>query len=153
MTTIIILCVVGILCILAELILPGGVLGVAGAISLVVAVVMAFVNYGATVGTFALLAMTIFGIAMLAWWMKNFHRLPLVKNLILNEEVGDDEELKQRQTLVGQTGVAVTDLHPSGLARFGGTRYDVMAEGPEITRGASVKIVSTNGPSIFVREV
>ncbi len=153
MTTIIILCVVGILCILAELVLPGGVLGVAGAISLIVAVAMAFVNYGATAGTFALLVMTIFGIATLAWWMKNFHRLPVVKNLILNEEVGDDEEIKRRQSLVGQIGIALTDLHPSGPARFGDDRFDVMAEGPEIEKGASVKIVSARGPSIFVREV
>lgn len=153
MTTIIILCVVGIAAILAELVLPGGILGVAGAISLLIAVVLAFVNYGATVGTLAFLALFVFGIGALALWMKNFHRLPFTKHLILSGKVGDDEELKSRQLLVGRTGVALTDLHPSGPALFEDLRIDVMAEGPEIPKDASIEIVSTSGPSIFVREV
>ena len=114
---------------------------------------MVFVNYGATAGTIAFAVLVLVSIVALGYWMKYFHRLPLVKRLILNETVGEDVELESRQSLVGETGVALTDIHPSGSARVGEQRIDVMAEGPEILKGASVKIISTRGPSIFVREV
>ena len=50
MTLIIILCLACILLIIAELLLPGGVLGIGGAICLVVAVGMIFSKFGATAG-------------------------------------------------------------------------------------------------------
>jgi len=152
MTTILILCVVGILAILAELVLPGGVLGIAGGFSLVAAVVLVFVNYGATAGAFAFGVLVLASIVALAYWMKYFHRLPLVKRLILKESVGEDVELKHRQTLVGETGVALTDIHPSGLATIGDLRVDVIAEGPQIAKDSKVKVIATRGPSIIVRE-
>ena len=51
MTLILILCVVGILAVLAELVLPGGILGVVGALCLVGAVIATYLAYGATAGT------------------------------------------------------------------------------------------------------
>lgn len=153
MTTILILSAVGILAALAELVLPGGLLGVVAALCLVGAVIATFIAYGATAGTIALGILVVAGLITLNLWMRMFHRLPFTKRLILNDTVGLDQGLHDRQSLTGRTGTTLTDLVPSGRGNFGGEKIDIVTEGPSIKRGAKVEIVETRGPSIIVREI
>lgn len=46
-----------------------------------------------------------------------------------------------RGDLVGAVGKALTDLRPSGTARFGDERLDVVAEGGFVSKGAEVRVV------------
>ena len=153
MTTILILCAVGILAALAELVLPGGPLGIVAGFCLLGAVIATFVSYGATAGTIALGILVVAGLITLNLWMRLFHRLPFTKQLILNDAVGVDQGLQDRQTMTGRKGLAVTDLFPSGRGDFDGEKIDIVTEGPSIKRGAKVEIVETRGPSIIVREI
>jgi membrane-bound serine protease (ClpP class) len=152
MTTILLLSAIGIVAILAELVLPGGVLGVVGVLCLIGAVIATFAAYGATWGLVAFFLLIAVCFVTLNLWIKFFHRLPFTRSLVLNEEVGHDDELKERQNLIGATGIALTDLHPSGRALINETRIDVITEGQQIKKGREVIVVSTSGPSIFVRE-
>jgi membrane-bound serine protease (ClpP class) len=153
MTLILILCVVGIAAVLAELVLPGGILGVVGALCLVGAVIATFVSYGATAGTIALGILVVAGLITLNLWMRLFHRLPFTRQLVLNDTVGVDAGLQERQGMTGRTGTVLTDLMPSGRGEFEGEKIDIITEGPSIKRGARVEIVETRGPSIIVREI
>ena len=54
--------------------------------------------------------------------------------------------------LVGRTGVALSSLRPSGTARFGHERLDVVAGGEFIEAGASVEVVEAHGLRIVVRK-
>lgn len=152
MTTILFLSVIGIVAVIAELVLPGGILGVIGAICLLGAVVATFITHGATAGTIALAAVVAIGLLSLRIWMRFFHRLPFTKQLVLNETVGVDEQVSMRASLVGRTGISLTELMPSGRADIGGEKLDVMAEGSAIRRGATIIVVETRGPSVMVRE-
>lgn len=152
MTLILILFVVGIVALLAELVLPGGILGVVGALCLFAAVIATYLEHGATAGTTALVVLVFIGIATLSFWMRLFHRLPFTKQLVLGESVGVDAEMRKKQDMTGRTGLALTDLMPSGRAEFDGDKIDVVAEGPAIRRDARVEIIDTRGPSIIVRE-
>lgn len=149
MTLIIILSAVGLIAIIAELVLPGGLLGVVGALCLLGAVITTFVEYGATAGTIALVLLLILGIATLGWWMKYFHRLPGTKQLILNEESGKAAE--EKVSLIGKSGVSLTDLVPSGHARIEGEKHDVMAEADPISKDTEIVVVAERGPSLIVR--
>lgn len=153
MTTILILSTIGILAALAELVLPGGLLGVVAALCLLGAVIATFLTYGATAGTFALGILVVAGLITLNLWMRLFHRLPFTKQLILNDAVGVDQGLQERQSMTGRTGITLTDLYPSGRGDFGGEKIDIVTEGPSIKRGTKVEIVETRGPSIIVREI
>jgi membrane-bound serine protease (ClpP class) len=153
MTLILILSVVGIAAVLAELVLPGGILGVVGALCLVGAVIATFVSYGTTAGTIALGILVVIGLITLYLWMRLFHRLPFTKELVLNNTVGIDAGMQERQGMTGRAGTALTDLMPSGRGQFDGEKIDIIAEGPSIIRGARVEIVETRGPSIIVREI
>lgn len=149
MTLILILVAVGLAAILAELVLPGGLLGVVGAICLIGAVITTFLEYGATAGIIGLVLLLILAVATLGWWMKYFHRLPFTKQLILSDESGKaDGETK---SLIGLSGVALTELMPSGHARIEGTKYDVIAESGSVSKDAAIVVVAKRGPSLIVR--
>lgn len=51
----------------------------------------------------------------------------------------------------GRIGVALTDLHPAGSARFDGERLDVVAEGEFIPKGTAIVIVRDEGYRKVVR--
>lgn len=151
MTLILVLSVLGIGAILAELVLPGGLLGALGAILLIAAVVITFLEFGATAGIIATVILLIIGFSTLGWWMKFFHKLPVTRKLILEDASGSDPKREDREQIVGQTGVTLTDLTPSGHARIGDRKLDVMTEAASIPRGTTVEVVAMRGPSIIVR--
>ena len=153
MVTIIVLSIVGILAVIAELVLPGGILGIIGMLCLLGAVGMTFAEFGMTAGTIAVAALFAFGLATLNIWMKYFHKLPLTRSLILNDETGRDKKRDSLQNMMGQIGTTVTDITPSGHAIIDGKKIDVMTEGPSIPKGSQVEITATRGPSIIVRKL
>lgn len=55
------------------------------------------------------------------------------------------------QDLVGQAGVALSDLRPAGVARFGGRRVDVVTEGDHVPQGAQIRVVRVEGRRVVVR--
>jgi len=56
-----------------------------------------------------------------------------------------------RPELVGQAGVAVTDLRPAGTARVAGERVDVVTEGEFIRSGSALTVVRSEGYRLVVR--
>ena len=47
--------------------------------------------------------------------------------------------------LLDQTGAALTNLRPSGIALINGRRVDVVTEGSLIERGTPVKVIAIDG--------
>jgi membrane-bound serine protease (ClpP class) len=56
-----------------------------------------------------------------------------------------------RSDLVGQDGVAVTDLRPAGTAQIGQERVDVVTEGEYVAQGRAVRVVRSEGYRHVVR--
>ena len=52
-----------------------------------------------------------------------------------------------------ETGKTLTDLRPSGAAKFNGKSFDVLAEGHFIPKGTTVQIHQIEGATIFVKAV
>jgi membrane-bound serine protease (ClpP class) len=57
----------------------------------------------------------------------------------------------ENQSLVGQSGEAITPLRPSGTARIGGKRVDVTAVGDFLEQGVNVVVVAADGMRVAVR--
>jgi membrane-bound serine protease (ClpP class) len=55
--------------------------------------------------------------------------------------------------LLNRSGVAITQLGPSGAAFINGKRVDVITEGALIDQGASVQVVAVRGMRVVVREM
>jgi membrane-bound serine protease (ClpP class) len=54
------------------------------------------------------------------------------------------------RALLGSTGVAETNLRPSGKGRFGEQLVDVVTEGDLIEKGAPIKITQVQGARVVV---
>ncbi len=83
---------------------------------------------------------------------------PMLRHMLLEPPSGDElADLSQRESvvdfsyLVGEQGVATTQLTPSGKARFGQSVVDVIASGEVIPRGAQVVVVEAYGNRVVVR--
>ena len=75
-------------------------------------------------------------------------------------KTGDDtagrsksEKLTHTGIRVGETGLALSDLRPSGIGEFEDKRVNVIADGIYIKRNTPVKIVRIEGNRVFVEEL
>lgn len=80
----------------------------------------------------------------------------LRSGIMLGEDTGRDVgyiSAAVRSELVGQKGVALTDLRPAGVGRFGTERLDVVAEEGWLTSGTAIEVVRAEGYRHVVRAV
>jgi membrane-bound serine protease (ClpP class) len=57
----------------------------------------------------------------------------------------------EAKALLGTTGIAETNLRPSGKGRFGDQLVDVVTEGDLIERGKRITIVEVQGSRVVVK--
>jgi membrane-bound serine protease (ClpP class) len=162
----------GIFCLLLEvLVLPGfGIFGLGGGTMILISLVLAtqtFVlprtesqmielRHSLTVVTAATLLVIASSIAL----RRYLPNAPVFRKLLLNpppeEELADldyRESLADFSHLVGEQGVATTNLMPAGKAEFNGELVDVISDGLLIDRGSAVVVVKTRGNRVLVRAV
>ncbi len=76
-------------------------------------------------------------------------------SLILESTLGHCDLSKpgtDPQGMIGSTGVAVNDLHPSGVATIDGKRVAVVAKGTFISAGASIVVAEQSGNRVVVKQ-
>jgi membrane-bound serine protease (ClpP class) len=152
---VLILLAVGAILLLVEaFVLPGfGVAGILGILAIVGSILMSLVGQMPTMGDL-LVALQILGMSMLivgfvGWQL--IKRLPddrrahrLFHQDSLTRALGYTSSAS-RSELVGVEGVALTDLRPSGTARFGEESVDVVSSGVFVKAGTPVRIVQAEG--------
>lgn len=71
-----------------------------------------------------------------------------------DERTGRDRSgLPEPRSLRGASGVAISDLRPSGFARIDGIRVDVISRGEYIPAGAPVEVIADEGYRRVVRQL
>lgn len=134
----------GLALVVAETFLPGVILGLMGAVSVVVSVVFGFRHHPALgLGQIVLAAV----IAPAAFFL-GLRRLQLNSSLEGGLSFGQDYA-----SLVGKEGVAQTDLRPAGIVLVDGRKVDVVTAGEAIERGRPVRVVKVEGNRIVVRAI
>ncbi|GFZ91839.1 hypothetical protein GCM10010978_32780 [Compostibacillus humi] len=151
----IILLLAGIILIVAELFVPGGILGLLGAGAIIGSLLMS----GYDVGQMAFSIGIAFLIAIAASVIL-FRRVGLEKgifrHIILRESTATElgyVSAKNRLDLIGLEGIALTPLRPSGTGEFNGERIDIVSEGGFIEKGKRIKVVKVEGVRVVVREI
>ena len=151
MTLIITLLIVGAILLFLETLLPGMIAGIIGFLCLMAAVMLGYRDFGYQTGSL-ILAGVLVGLVIGTWcWLKFFPESRLGKRFISQSSSG--ELGVEKPELLNGTGVALTQLRPSGTASIKGQRVDVVTEGGLIERGTAVKVVMVEGARIVVREV
>lgn len=77
---------------------------------------------------------------------------PVTLRSSLKSIAGAQSQPPEWADLIGKSGEAMTDLRPSGSARFNGKRYDVVSRGEYISKGSAVSVLSVEGNRIVVKQ-
>lgn len=84
---------------------------------------------------------------------KFFRKVALTETMTTNTKLNHIENSIVSHThLLQQTGIAHTDLRPSGKIELGGEVYDAVTKGDFIPKGSKVEIVAVFNNSLVVRE-
>jgi membrane-bound serine protease (ClpP class) len=143
-------------------VLPGfGVAGVVGTLAIVASMVLAMMGARPTTGdvaqALAVLGASLFiTIAVMYAWLRHLPNSGRFSGLLLRGSVHKSQgfvSAPNRGDLIGLDGIAVTDLRPSGTARVGQERIDVVTEGEYVAQGSKVQVVQSDGYRHVVRAV
>jgi membrane-bound serine protease (ClpP class) len=143
-------------------VIPGfGVAGVVGILAIVASMVLAMMGAAPTTGdiaqALAVLGASLFITAAVIYaWFRHLPNSGRFSGLLLKGAGNRSEgfiSAPSRQDLVGVNGVALTDLRPSGTARIGAERLDVVTEGEYVPQGSRVQVVQSDGYRHVVRPV
>ena len=151
MATVGILILAGVLLLALETVLPGLIAGAAGLACLAAAVFFAYRDLGVVGGNLALVGIAAFIVAGGAAWLRYLPRSRLGRRFA-SERIISDTGAAQPE-LLHQTGTAVSNLRPSGIALIGGRRVDVVTEGAMVSAGSPVRVVEIEGIRVVVRVV
>jgi membrane-bound serine protease (ClpP class) len=141
--------------------IPGfGIAGILGIIALMGGLGMSLIGTGATwdsmLSALGQVSLSIL-VAIIATliFFRYFPRLPFGKRLILETNLqaqeGYESSPAEDHRWLGKQGMAVSDLHPSGIARFDGERVDVVSDGTFIDAGQPIEVVRIDGNRVVVR--
>lgn len=143
----------GFVLIAMEIFIPGGILGVIGVFALLIAAVIGFPVFGPRGGFYSGLGLLVGGTLFLALWIKYCPRSFLGKWFTLQEDGRDYKSFDDsRNSLVGKTGTAHSDLRPSGMAMIEGQKVDVVSEAGFIAHGAPIRVIDVVGSRVVVRQ-
>lgn len=155
----------GVLLIALEIfVIPGfGVVGLAGLGAVLASIYFSMLGHYPTAADYSqaagAVAATLVAVAVTFWALLRtipHNRRLQESGVMLSEAVSRVRgyvSTEARRELVGAVGVAVTNLHPSGVGQFGEEKIDIIADGDWIEAGSPIRIVSAEGYRHVVRPV
>lgn len=154
MTLIVLLFAVGITLIAAEVIVPGAILGIIGALMMAGATVISFYQHGTQGGFIALTIALCIGCFALFLEFYLLPRTKIGKRAFLTEQVdgvaaalGDEA-----RSLIGKSAEALTMLSPSGYVRIDGQRYEAFCQSGQAPAGAALEVIGADRFRLIVTQ-
>lgn len=152
MTTVVLLFALGIVLLVLEVVVPGGVLGVLGTVSMLAGCLVAFHEFGVRGGSVATLAALVsLGLAVYV----EFGLLPKTrvgKRLFLEQSVDAASQPlpADPKAAIGQIVETLTILAPSGYVLYDGHRCEARSQSGLIAKGMRVRVVAVDNFSLIV---
>lgn len=143
----------GVILLILEIFLPGGIIGVLGFISMVSGIVLA--AYDTSQGALSLGIASLVAIVVAYLLVKFFGLRGLWTKFILRTELRNDEGYvapKDQRELLNQSGIALTPLRPAGIVKIDGKRIDAVSVGGFINAGSSIVVIQVEGTRVVVQE-
>jgi membrane-bound serine protease (ClpP class) len=151
----IVLFIIGIGLLVAELFIPSfGILGILGIAALIFGISKGAYDTGNALQSLGI-AVTIAAVIVIVF-AYIFRKRGVWNRFILSEQLTTDKGYVpqiSRDRWVGQEGVTLSLLRPSGIAEIDGQRLDVITSGEYIEKGKPVRVVSVDGTRILVKEI
>ncbi|MBN3556190.1 nodulation protein NfeD [Fictibacillus nanhaiensis] len=145
---------VGLILLILELFLPGGIIGILGVLAVLTGLIMAGGSLtGILIAIAIAIVVTIIGSY---FFLRSFGYNGSLKKLVLFDSTSSEKGYlshNERKDLTGKIGVTATTLRPSGSLRLDDEFIDVVTEGSYIEKGTPVKIIKASGGRVVVREI
>ncbi len=150
----IILQLIGVVVIIAEIILPSGGLLSILAIGLIgYSLYIVFDGISVQAGLIFVVADIIMLPVLLVVGIKLLAKSPVTLRKKLSSSDGVTSQSSEMEDYMGQDGVAITNLRPSGTALIKGKRVDVVSRGEYIDKNSKIVVSSVTGNQIIVYEI
>jgi len=152
--TSILLLLIGLILILCEFYLPGAILGISGGILVFASLITFAMQNGsplAIAGYVIFVGVIVAGLIKFAIW-----RIPRAKP---NRSIYSDDAQVGFQassfdtSLIGKTGVVITDLKPGGHITIEGKRVQAISQGGYIVKGEEVSVIGGQEDSLIVKKI
>lgn len=151
----IVLLISGIIFLILEFFVPGGILGIIGICAIVVSLFLSGYDLS-HMAISVLIAIIVAITAFIILYRRADAEKGIFQKIILRDRTMTEEgyiTAAERNELIGQEGVALTTLRPAGTALFGEERIDVVSEGTYIEQDKHVRVIAVEGMRVVVREV
>ncbi|MEO7702250.1 MAG: NfeD family protein [Opitutus sp.] len=155
MTLVVTLFAIGTLLVAVEVVVPGGILGVAGGLALTGGVIAAFIEFGSGGGAAATaLALMLVSVTIyLEFVVLPKSRLARKFSMASTVEGRSQPEIAERAIVIDQEAVAVTTLAPSGYVELGGRRYEAFSQSGFAPAGSRMRIVDIDNFRVVVTQI
>jgi membrane-bound ClpP family serine protease len=152
MTTLLLLFMVGALLLTAEVFLPGGIAGAAGALALLVGSALAFDQFGLAGGAGACVAALALLGAMLYVELVLLPKTKLGRALVVEASVDATSQppIARAEDVVDQPAVALTTLAPSGFVAVAGRRFEAFCRSGYAPKGTRLRVVGIDNFRLIV---
>jgi membrane-bound serine protease (ClpP class) len=144
----------GLLLVIAEIFIPGGIVGMFGVMALLGAMGLGLAIFPSPWGFLSALGIIVFGGIFLLLWIQYFPRTRTGRRIALRLDGADYKSAAApAPALRGASGEAITALRPAGIALIDGKRYDVLADGGEwIAAGAAIRVSDIRDGHLIVSD-
>jgi membrane-bound ClpP family serine protease len=155
MNVILLLFMIGIVLLVFEVVVPGAVLGVLGALAMLAGCVLAFAAYGpgggtvASVTALALLGLTMYLELVLLPRTRFGQRLTLQHSLASQSQPMPADAV----AVVGKTAETLTTLAPSGYVLLEERRYEARSRSGLIEKGVPVRVAGVDNFQLIVSKL
>ena len=144
--------IAGVMLIGAEVFVPGGVLGVVGAMALMTASVIGFAIFPPAIAIMIAFGMIILVGVVIVLWIRIFPKTGIGRQMTVIRNLKDAKGTESGMDgLVGKTGITRSVLRPAGFVEVDHRRIDVVTQGEMIDCGVPVRITAVEGNHVIVQ--
>jgi membrane-bound serine protease (ClpP class) len=126
--------------------------GLSGIISLVIAIILAFLNYSTSVAL-GIMSVSIFVvIAFFIWFFKKGINRGFALKGSEKAEDGYLSYQENYQQFINKSGIAHSPLRPAGIVIIDGTKLSAVSQGDYIDAGEAILVLKVEGTKLIVRK-
>jgi membrane-bound serine protease (ClpP class) len=142
----------GLLLVALEFFLPGGIVGAAGGIIFLSGLVLFAVDSPSLLLTIAVvIASLALFVVMIRYLIKRIQRTK--STFYLSDDQEGYRASKWAEELMGEEGLALSDMRPAGHIRIDGTQYQAVSKMGYLRKGTKIKVIGGEGAHLVVRSV
>jgi len=137
-----------------EVLLPGGILGVLAAVSLLIATWLGFSDYGFIGGASVFLGSLIMVALLLFVEFKLLAKTSYGKKFFLDASIeGRSNKAQADESIIGKEGIALTRLNPSGKVSIDGKSYEAYSQDGFLENNCTISVVAQDNFKLIVQKL